>query len=57
MNKKTGVRSMIHNNKLIIAGLVVVMILTMSFAAAAKTAKSITFIWKWERVEPFYGLF
>jgi|GEM_PF-7112321 len=33
---------MLHKNKLIIAGLVVVMILTMSFAAAAKTAKSIS---------------
>lgn len=33
---------MLHKNKLVITGLVVVMILTMSFAAAAKTAKSIS---------------
>lgn len=33
---------MLNKNKLIIAGLVVLMILTMSFAAAAKTAKSIS---------------
>ncbi len=33
---------MVNKNKFIIAGLVIVMIITMSFAAAAKTAKSIS---------------
>lgn len=33
---------MLHKNKLVITGLVVVMILTISFAAAAKTAKGIS---------------
>lgn len=42
MNKNIEVSSLLNKNKLIILGLVALMILTMSSAAAAKTAKSIS---------------
>lgn len=42
MNKNIEVSSLLNKNKLIILGLVALMIFTMSFAAAAKTAKSIS---------------
>jgi len=42
MNKQMELRTMLDKNKLIISGLLVLMVLTMSFTAAAKTAKSIS---------------